>query len=513
MIIPIPWRRALPGFVLMLLAVLVLYRQTGLAMVEIWDRSETFAHAFVVPPISLWLIWRQRAVLALLTPRPAPVFLLPVAGAGLLWLLGDMAAVNSATQLAFVALLVLTVPTTLGWPVARSIAFPLGFLFFCVPLGEFMLPTLMEWTADFTVMAVRLSGVPLYREGLQFVIPTGSWSVIEACSGIRYMIASVMVGALFAYLNYRSMKRRYIFVGVAVVLPVLANWIRAYMIVMLGHLSGNKLATGVDHLVYGWIFFGIVMLALFTIGARWAEPDAPVEVRPVLDSEADAPPRWYVLAVLAALICVPPVLVKSLGNSGAPGVLALVAPDLASQGWVLANEPVAAFKPAFDNSAAEKQFTYLQPSGAKIGLYAAYYRHQGYDSKLISSNNVLVKSNDKAWSRVGNATIMANGLTWRTSDLREASLADGSDSHRLRAWEVYWINGHWTTSDWQAKVFGVLGQLAGQGDDAAVLVLYTNKVGAGQDDEALGRFMRDNGGALDAWFAGIRNAGRKYTRN
>ncbi len=43
------------------------------------------------------------------------------------------------------------------------------------------------------------------------------------------------------------------------------------MIVMIGHLSGNKLAAGVDHLIYGWVFFGIVIMAMFAIGARWSE--------------------------------------------------------------------------------------------------------------------------------------------------------------------------------------------------------------------------------------------------
>ena len=70
------------------------------------------------------------------------------------------------------------------------------------------------------------------------------------------IIASLTVGTLFAYLSYRSLNRRLIFVGVAFAVPVIANWMRAYMIVMIGHLSGNKLAVGVDHLIYGWVFFG-----------------------------------------------------------------------------------------------------------------------------------------------------------------------------------------------------------------------------------------------------------------
>ena len=133
-------------------------------------------------------------------------------------------------------------------------------------------------TADFTVAALRASGIPVYREGLQFVIPSGSWSVVEACSGIRYLMASFMVGSLFAYLNYRSWRRRLAFVAVSLVVPIVANWLRAYMIVMLGHLSGNTLAVGVDHLIYGWVFFGIVIMAMFMVGARWSEPDAQPQI-------------------------------------------------------------------------------------------------------------------------------------------------------------------------------------------------------------------------------------------
>ncbi len=91
-----------------------------------------------------------------------------------------------------------------GNDVTRRILYPLAFLFFAVPAGDFLMPTLMDHTADFTVMALRLSGVPVFREGNYFTIPSGNWSVVEACSGLRYLIASITLGVLFAYLNYRA---------------------------------------------------------------------------------------------------------------------------------------------------------------------------------------------------------------------------------------------------------------------------------------------------------------------
>ena len=73
-----PWRAALPVFLALVLAILLLYRDTATVMVGIWWRSETFAHCLLVLPISLWLVWRQRQRLAAMTPRAQPWVLLPL---------------------------------------------------------------------------------------------------------------------------------------------------------------------------------------------------------------------------------------------------------------------------------------------------------------------------------------------------------------------------------------------------------------------------------------------------
>ncbi len=249
-----PWQR--PGLLLVLLLAWTLFwfRDTASAMVGIWWRSDTFTHCFLVVPIVLWLVWHKRKLLSQLQPKPNAWGLGLLALTALAWLMGDLVAMNALTQLALVTMLIVLVFTLLGTAVTRALGFALAFLFFAVPLGEFAMPQLMQWTAYFTVQALRLTGIPVYNEGLQFVIPSGSWSVIEACSGVRYLIASLTVGTLFAYINYQSLHRRLIFVGVSIIVPVIANWMRAYLIVMLGHVFGNQHAVGVDHLIYGWLF-------------------------------------------------------------------------------------------------------------------------------------------------------------------------------------------------------------------------------------------------------------------
>jgi len=505
------WRRAIPPFALLWLAVLALYWQTAAGMAAIWSRSDTFAHAYLVPPIALWLIWRKRDQLATLTPRSAPWMLLLMAAVGLAWLLAELVAVNAATQVALVAMLVLAVPTVFGLQVTRVLLFPLAFAFFAVPVGEFAMPMLMQGTADFTVAALRASGVPVYREGLRFVIPSGSWSVVEACSGVRYLIASFMVGSLFAYLNYRSAKRRWIFVGVSLLVPIVANWLRAYMIVMLGHLSDNRIATGADHLVYGWLFFGVIITALFIIGARWAEPpEEPATAAAAAPAASSAPlPGWLAPALAAIVVAAPAIglrLVDSVAGTS-PG-FRIELPDSAAGAWQAAANPPAAWSPSFENPSASAHRSYVDAAGHLVGVQLQYYRQQNTERKLISSTNVVVRADDHQWNPLSSSTrnipTASGSLTVREFQLLSADASSQSNRQRLRVWQMYWINGFWTTSDLQAKLKGAWDRLRGEGDDAAAVMLYARDGEGDAADQALSAFVQANRDWLEARLAAAR---------
>jgi exosortase A len=511
------WRHAGLALLLTILWILFWYRETVLSMQQIWQRSDTFAHGFLIAPIVGWLIWRQRHAIARQVVEPSPSLLPLVILTGLVWLLGELAAANSVTQAALVALLALSAPLLLGWSVARCIAFPLCFLFFAVPMGEFLLPQLMEWTANFTVSALRLSGVPVYREGLNFVIPSGRWSVVEACSGMRYLIAALMVGTLYAYLSYQSIRRRLLFIAASVVVPVVANWFRAYMIVMLAHLSNNRIATGVDHLLYGWIFFGVVIALMFWVGSRWAQPEPAVAAPPPVLRETTYTPYilarlerlWLTTLAMALLSVLPHVAKWYFGYDNHPGLLTqsrtgaaqrtLVAPFALRSDWTLQGSDIAmpppAFKPAYQNPSFELQGDYVA-DGAAVGLYVAGYRQQGRGHALVSSENVLVQSQDPHWlvvdRSIRNVAMGSNIVKLGVSVLRRADVGDSVDSGSLRVWHIKWINGKLIHSDVLAKAMGAIDRLTGQSDDAAVIVIYTREASPGQGDATLSRFWADN---------------------
>ena len=502
------WRAALLAVMLTIVGLIVIYRETALGMVSIWWRSETFTHAFLVAPISLWLIWEKRKVLARFRPQPSLWLALPLLALAFAWLLGELAAVNAVTQLALVAMLILVVPLIIGIPAARQITFPLCFLFFAVPIGEFVIPRFMEWTATMTVLGLRASGVPVYQEGLQFVIPSGRWSVIEACSGVRYLIASLTVGTLFAYLNYRSLKRRLIFVGISIIVPVIANWVRAYIIVMLGHLSGNELAVGADHLIYGWVFFGIVIMIMFAIGMRWREDDettdqiaVTVAASAVANLKSHGTMQDFVIATLLALsiALLPYGLLKVLDaqNSGAAPTLSVQA--LATGGWIQNTQALSTWRPAFANPSATEIASFSH--GAQhVGIQINYYRHQGYDRKLISSENMLVRSGDENWLQLEEGshpvTLAGKNLVVRSALLKQQS-ALTEEPMQLRVWQWYWIDGQLTSSDYLGKLWLALARLLGHGDDSAAIFVYAREDSTGGAEAVLEKFLAETGPAFN----------------
>ncbi len=467
---------------LTLLWVVGWYWQTAQGVAGIWWTSDTFAHGLVVFPAFAWLVWRARDRIGGLQPQPTAWMALPILAAGLLWLLGGMVSVAAAQHFALFALLVSAFVGVLGWRLSRVLLFPLLFLFFGVPIGEFMLPTLMHYTAEFTVWALRISGVPVYQEGLHFVVPNGRWSVVEACSGVRYLIASLFVGALYAYLNYTSLKRRLLFMLVAIAVPIVANWLRAYFIVMLGYHSDNKIAVGVDHILYGWLFFGVVIFLMFWIGGRWHE--VPAAVVPHSDaapgSEARGT-RWLtVLPVAIAVALFPPVL-KVLDTPVPEFPVSLSAPTPAA-GWSAPAAQPFDYRPVYAGVRAEASQTYAADGAqAPVLLYAAWYFGQREGSEMVGWGNGPTVSASGELSLV--RTVRT--LTVAGQPVRENLVS--TPQGRVLTWHWYRINGRTVVGDAEAKLRLALARLLGQSDESAAVVLATPE--RGDEDAARARLQ------------------------
>ena len=364
-------------------ALFLLYHGTFWSMFALWSRSQTFAHGFMIVPTSIWLVWRQRRQLACLPQRPCWPALLLLAALGALWLMASVANVQVLAEYAVTAMIGVAALAILGGQAARSIAFPLAYLLLAVPFGEVFIPPLIDFTARFTVGALQLTGVPVFRDNNSFSIPSGNWSVVDACSGLRYVIASLALGTLFAHLNYHSLWRRLVFMAVALLLPILANGARAYLIVMIGHWSGMRLAVGVDHLIYGWVFFGFVSLLLFWAGSFWRDQPAPRSAVPAPFQRAG---RQRFLAATAACIAIGAswslygaALTATPGGAALPAALAFAAPAT----WRESSLPPDAWQAAHAGQPSRFARAYSKGQDG-VTFQVAWYARQAREAELLT---------------------------------------------------------------------------------------------------------------------------------
>jgi exosortase A len=393
------WRIAVPALALTLLMILVLFRETALDMAAIWGRSDTYAHGMIVPPITLWLVWRVRSRIAVLAPRGSFLAVLLLAGAGFGWLLGELAAVNALSQFALTAMLIFAVPAVLGWTVARRIAFPLFFLLFAVPFGDFTQPKLMEWTAHATVFGLRLTGVPVFSEGQNLVIPSGSWSVVEACSGVRYLIASVTVGTLFRLshlflleaatavcqrfdhcADHRQLAACLHDRDARPFVRQQAGCRRRPSDLRLGILRRRDPGHVLD--------WGALAGGRAGRGTHVVVDESGVTVggMPAVASVVVA----AVVTVLVAALW--PLVQRQIDQQTAQPV-SQISPLEPIVGWHETREGLYDWSPRFENYAASTRMI-LEKDRKLAGLFVAYYRNQDQQHKLVTSSNVLVASDD-----------------------------------------------------------------------------------------------------------------------
>ncbi len=488
------WAPAAVVAALVSLAILGLFWSTAWSMVEIWERSPTFTHGYFVVPIALWLVWHRREYLAAVAPTFSWLGLGAFLIGALGWLAGYLADALVVAQFGLVGMIVGGVWATLGNQAARELVFPLGFLFLAVPVGEALVPPLMDFTASFTVGMLRLTGIPVYKEGLFFSVPSGNWSVIETCSGIRYVIASVTLGVLYAYLAYQSVWRRLVFILVSAVVPVLANGLRAYSIVMIAHLSDMKLATGVDHLIWGWVFFGIVMLVVFSIGAIWREPEVPPG--PVMTGTAIASERQGVV-VGAVAVLVGAVALRFAADQMAAYQSVIRAPTTlpAAVGtWVQSSDRPWTWSPLLLPAELGAAVTY-QRGDLALTVDIAHFVRQRQGAEAVNTQNRLALSKHTPWRVLERG--QARFDTAEGELVTDAFWVRGPQS--LAVWRWYRIGAQYTTNPYVAKLYQALDRLLLNRSDGAIVLLAAPLDAHDRPPEAEVRaFMRDFVPALSA---------------
>lgn len=241
------------------------------AMFEAWFKHSDNSHALLVPLVSLYFLWEKREEIGRIPIKQSKAGLCLLIFCLVFYIVSYIGGIAFFCRLMLVASLIAIVWSSLGTTMLRVLAFPLGFLFFMIPVPDTLL-NLVSFPLQ--LLATKISAnlisfctIPVYREGNMLFFLNAQLEVAEACSGIRSIMSLTMISAIFAYISRGAAWRKIIIVLAAVPIAFIANILRVTGTGILAHFFGDRIARGFLHDFSGFLVFIFGLVMLFSLHA------------------------------------------------------------------------------------------------------------------------------------------------------------------------------------------------------------------------------------------------------
>ena len=379
------WNRA----AILLLITAAAYSRSWAELWPLWERkNDTYTHGTLVALIALWLVWRARRFVVGLTPRMSLHALPALFLASALWLL----AANANLFLVHIAwwpiLAFVILWAGCGWQVASKFVFPLGFLYFAIPVWEYLKPPLQVLAATAVGLLTKLAGITAAVDGPYVVLPGATIYIALGCSGVHFLSVAIAVGVLAGIFRNDSIPTRCLIVLIAGALAIVFNWLRI-LIIIFGYLHPELRAylENIDHLTLGWWVFAFD-LVVFYLALRWVPAS---ELRSSAETEAAPPPRarrdtagFVITFVAAVALPVAAGIAPRLQEYPPPSTAVMPLPEGATR-----ISPDYRWRPRFRGFVSEHRLAYLDTSGRVIEVYRNEYHRQAQDAELISKGTYV----------------------------------------------------------------------------------------------------------------------------
>ena len=458
------------GAVAIAAAFLAAYYPTLQKLGDYWAANETYSYGFLVPAISGYLIWLRWDHLRGL-PRSASI----LAGGGvlafglLMMIAGRVSSTNLMEELSLPVSIFGVVLLVFGRRITQSLTFPLLYLLTMVPFWDFLtgrvhLPFQL-YSAVMGVWALRLFGIPVFREGVLIELPDITLEVAQVCSGVNNLVAVLCIGVPLTHFYVMGWLKRGVILSSAVLIALLSNGVRVAMVGLFAYY-GIRGPNGDIHgpfaLLRTLAISGVGFVVLFWLVARFADrPEAGVTGSPLVPARFT---HWAVRG--AAWILAVAMLVGAVGFERLRAVTPvrlnahLVGFPNEIAGWRFAR--VGALLPSLTSEANFDQSTsrvYTAPDGGEVELLLGYFERQEQGKELVG---------------FGLSRVIPSRATGATSRLGDARVKDGlteveGKTYHLTYW--YLVDGRVATEGYEAKAWTTFNSItAGRSNGGLVVV-------------------------------------------
>ena len=455
--------KGLPIFVIFI-AWFYTYFQGIATAINVWAVSEIFNHCFLVIPGAFFLIYQKRVSLFQQQFVANYWLLLPLIGTLVFFTFGYVGDIRLFMHIATFTSLPLLIWFVIGNQAAKVIKFPLYFMLFSIPIGEQLIPYLQELTTDLSVPLLEFTGVPIYRSGLYLDIPEGRFLVAEACSGISFLIASFVFGNLYAYISFRTLPKQLLFISISLVVPIIANALRVYGIVLTAHLTDMEYAAGADHLIYGGVFYSIILFLLIVIGENFRDKTEVINSTNNISGKVANVNSIPLLAVVIVVLFV----MQNFWLSSVVGNKSVIESDTLTLNsttfpLTIKEGKLATWKPSF-SKASNIQQGYIESLGNvnKVDFFIATYSKG--EGELISSVNKLYHA--ERWTLIQSTKENLNEI----KDAQLVKVVSPSGKYR---YILYWyqFSNEMFTSKVGFKLYQTMMVMLGKTQKSAIVAL------------------------------------------
>lgn len=402
------------GTLAMLAVLCAGYWSTWGPLIEKWN-GPTYSLGYLVVPICVYLLLRQVSI-----SRPAErasLFGIAIVFIGVVsWVIATFANIMIVASLSVPLILFGAMVTLFGSRSFFAFIFPVAYLVFAIPVWDYINGLLQWLTISVNRIVLGVIQVPAIIEGSFVYFRNGAFEIASGCAGLHFFVTALAIASLNAYLSFRSVKTRLLFVVIATVLALTTNWLRVIVIIYAGYRTDMQhyLVT-VDHYWFGWVLFMVMLVPLYMIGSRLETLSWEKRTEVSQESEqGSAIPNISIvgLSVCLALIVAAPLLTMSVQTRQSSLDVALQLPDRLGDLDAGRELEVENYRfPGARVMAARRFYGASVPES--IDLFAVAYSVQRQGAELVSDSNRLYDTN--VWRTVdppANVTLGSESLNW-----------------------------------------------------------------------------------------------------
>lgn len=472
------WGKATAALILGWAALLALFWRDTADLADVYWNSSVYEHCLLVIPVIGWMVWQRWPQLRQIAPKSWAGGLVWIAGGVAAWVVGYGADINVGRHFGLIVMMQGLALTLLGPNVIRGLTFPFFYSFFLVPVGDQLVAPLQIFTADMSMVLLDWSGIPATLSGIFITTPTGYFRVAEACAGVNFLIATIALGAMVAHICFQSWTRRALFMAACVVVPILANGVRAWGTMFISHYQGIEFAASFDHVFYGWFFFAFVLALLIGGAWRWFDRNPHDQYINAKDFQRTyrfglSVPAALMMSLLAVM---PAIAIAARSAEGAELPARVYLPEVA--GWQLARQPQSRpWWPHFPGASHTVLARYTNADGAVVDLFAAVYDRQEAGRELLAVDaGAADPVNDWVWSADTSYYTAADSAA-------KGERVSAPGPIRREVATLYRLRGVTTADTATVKWLSLQNRLLG-GDQRVVAVLVSAEMAEGRDARA-----------------------------